>query len=250
VGGRPEPRDDRDGSSPGHVVPVKRYSARQVERTLAKYDSVDAEIDVTPDLRLSVVQSQDAYALLDRMLESDPAGERARFPYWAEIWPSWVGRARGFAQQGGVSGRARELGCGVGVAGVALAALGWNVEATDYVEDALVFAAHNAARNGVGHRHTVGYLDWSHPVGKPLSLLVGSDLAYEKANHPYLNRVLRALLLPGGRFVLSDPARPTARPFVEGLVRSGYGHERDQVGVEWDGMQHRIDIHTFTRPDD
>lgn len=234
-----------------HPAPArcKRYSSRQITRTLAKYDSVETPVQLTQDTTLSMVESADAYALLDRLLEQDTRStSRLRFPYWAEIWPAAVGLSRWFAAHGEAPGQARELGCGVGLVGVALAAQGWQVEATDYVEDALLFSAHNAERNGVGHRHTVSYLDWSHPVGESISVLVGSDLAYEKALHPYLLRVVRALLKPGGRFVLSDPQRPAARPFFESLQREGFRHQVDNVQVEWSDLTHRVDVHSFVRP--
>ena len=79
------------------------------------------------------------------------------------------------------------------------------------MEDALVFATYNAQKNRLSDRHRVAYLDWSNPVGKACDCLIASDVVYEKKNHVYLNRVLRALLKPGGRFYLSDPQRRSAR---------------------------------------
>lgn len=201
-------------------------------------------------LQLSMVQSSDTYTLLDRLIEQEGEGQKVtRFPYWAEIWPSSLALSRWFAVATPTAGRALELGCGLGLAGVAMARLGWNVEATDYVEDALIFAAHNAERNGAGSRHTVSYLDWEHPVGSAHSVLVGSDVAYEKALHPFLLRTLRALLEPGGQFILSDPCRPATRPFLEALEQEGYTHRQDQIGVQWKALDHRVDIHSFIRPD-
>jgi hypothetical protein len=77
---------------------------------------------------------------------------------------------------------------------------------------------------------------------------VGSDLAYEKRNHPLLARVLRELLLPGGTFYLSDPQRPAARALVELLRERGYGHEVETVRQPWKSLEHHVDIHRFTRP--
>ena len=194
---------------------MKRYSQKQVDRTLAKYDTVEVEVCVGPDLRLRMVETADAYGLLDDLVDRDAGEWRSiRFPYWAETWPAAVGLARWFAgPEAPAAGPACELGCGTGLVGVALARMGWRVRATDYVEDALLFATHNARRNGAAGRHQVSYLDWSHPVGSPCPCLVGSDLAYEKSLHPPLERTVRALLEPGGRLILSDPGRPVARSF-------------------------------------
>jgi predicted nicotinamide N-methyase len=145
-------------------------------------------------------------------------------------------------------GAVRELGCGLGLVGVALARLGWQVEATDYVEAALMFATHNARANQAGLRHGTAYLDWRHPAGRPLACAVAADVVYEKQNHAHLNRVLDHLLLPGGRFFLADPQRPAARHFVSLLQDQGYAHQVETRPVRWRSLEHRIDIHTFTKP--
>lgn len=230
---------------------MKRYSPRQVARTLAKYDTKEVEVVVDDDLRLRMLETADAYALLDRLIEQEEAGTArvTRFPYWAEIWPASLGLARWFAGPAGPPpGVALELGCGLGLVGVALARLGWQVEATDYVEDALVFTTHNARRNGISGRHQVAYLDWSHPVGGPFPVLVGSDVAYEKTLHPYLQRTVRALLAPRGQLILSDPGRPAAQPLFASLEGAGFVHRRDTVEVAWQSLRHNVDIHTFLRP--
>jgi predicted nicotinamide N-methyase len=231
---------------------VKRYSSRQITRTLKKYDITEVEVVLDEDLRLSMVETADAYALLDRLIEQEEKeGGRnrvTRFPYWAEIWPAALALSKWFTKLALPPERALELGCGLGLVGVTLARLGWTVDATDFVEDALVFTAHNAERNGAGSRHTVSYLDWSHPVGTPSPVLVGSDVAYEKILHPYLQRTVRALLAPGGRLIVSDPGRPAARPFIESMARAGYEHRQEQVEVTWNALDHHIDIHTFIRP--
>ncbi len=243
-GGGDEDFGDNNGTS------VKRYSRRHISRTLRKYDTKEVDVGIDDDLKLSMVETTDAYELLDRLIEQEQeSGTRdrvTRFPYWAEIWPASLALSRWLALAEQPPARALELGCGLGLVGVTLASLGWMVEATDFVEDALVFAAHNAERNGVGSRHTVSYLDWSHPVGTPNPVLVGSDVAYEKSLHPYLQRTVRGLLAPGGRFILSDPGRPAARPFLEAMARAGYDHRQDQIEVQWNALDHAVDIHIFT----
>ena len=230
---------------------MKRYSHKQIARTLAKYDIVEEEVLLGPGLRLRMVQTADAYVLLDDLIDRD-AGDlpSTRFPYWAEIWPSAVGLARWFSgPDAPMADLACELGCGTGLVGVALARMGWRVHATDYVEDALVFATHNARRNGACSRHRVGYLDWRHPVGSSYPVLVGSDVAYEKGLHPSLERTIHALLEPGGRLVLSDPGRPAAQPFFAALEGAGFRHRKHSTRVTWKARPLSIDIHIFLRPE-
>ena len=198
-----------------------------------------------------MAEVDDAYVLLDHMIEQEGRLHRVeRFPYWAELWPASLALSRWFCQTDALirPGRVIELGCGLGLVGITLARLGWNVEATDFVEDALIFASHNAGINQVTGRHHVAYLDWSNPVGKPCECLVSSDVIYEKKNHPYLARVLRKLLLPGGRFYLSDPKRQAGSHFVEMLQKQGYEHQCENLVQSWKSLEHQVDIHIFTKP--
>lgn len=201
------------------------------------------------DLRMAVVA--DAYVLLEKMAEQSEQSKRAeRFPYWAEIWPTSLALA-GWVLQGKLdkpAGWVCELGCGMGLVGIALAKFGWRVEATDFVEDALVFTTHNALLNKVGNNHRVGYLDWKNPVGDQRDCMVASDVVYEKKNHPYLDRILRKLLLPGGRFYLGDPQRKASGEFVKMLEAQGYDHKMDTFPQVWETKEYQVDIHTFTKP--
>ena len=230
---------------------MKRYTDRQIRRTLLKYDLLESEIEVAGDMVLRMAETADAYSLLDRLIEREDGQNRVvRFPYWAEIWPASLALSRWFAASRPEPPEqvAVELGCGAGLVGVALARMGWKVESTDFVEDALIFASHNARLNRVEARHSVGYLDWSHPVGKPTDCIVASDVAYERKSQPYLGRVLRRLLQPGGRLYISDPRRPASQPFFRSLESQGYAHQLDQIAVSWRSLDHLVDIHTFRKP--
>ncbi len=226
---------------------MKRYSPRQLKRTLGKYDTRETTVAVGTGLELTIVETVDAYALLDRLLDREP-DSHPRFPYWAEVWPAALGLSRWLFERRLPAVDAVELGCGLGLVGITLARLGWRVEATDYVEDALIFTTHNAVRNRAGPGHQVAYLDWRHPVGKPRECLVASDIAYEPRDHPNLNRLLKSLLKPGGRLYLSDPRRPVAANFISGLRDRGFDHSRETVAVRWRGQEQGIDIHVLTSP--
>ena len=228
---------------------MKRYTAKQIRNTLRKYSIKTTKLNVGEDVRLRLLEVEDSYGLLDRMIEQEGRLHRSeRYPYWAELWPAAVALSRWFCKAGLESRRIKELGCGLGLVGITLARLGWRVEATDFVEDALVFTTCNALENRVAHRHCVSYLDWSNPVGPPCECLVASDVVYEKSNHPYLAQVLRILLLPGGVFYLGDPRRPLAGPFVEMLKRQGYGHRAESLTVDWKSRECRVDVHILNKP--
>ena len=230
---------------------MKHYGDRQIRRTLSKYDTQQVRCTLAPGCELQLTAIRDIDALVDRMIEREGRLQRVdRFPYWAELWPTALAMARWFcrAEEPIPSGWTGELGCGLGLVGIALARLGWRVEATDFVEDALIFAAHNARLNGVQHNHRVNYLDWRNPVGGPCECLVGSDIVYEKKNHRYLERILRKMLRPGGRFYLADPQRKDADAFVARLVAQGYGQRREIRAETWNSVEYQVAIYVFTKP--
>ena len=229
---------------------MRRFSQKQIQRTISKYATVENEWDLSEAVSLKIAEVADTYEMLDRMVEQEGRMVRVdRFPYWAEVWPASLALARWLFERNPPigSGWTRELGCGLGVAGLALAALGWKVEATDYVEDALVFATYNAQKNRLSDRHRVAYLDWSNPVGKACDCLIASDVVYEKKNHVYLNRVLRALLKPGGRFYLSDPQRRSAERFVDMLLKQSYIHRVETVMQRLGSVNYQVNIHEFIK---
>ncbi len=226
---------------------MRHYGDRQIRRTLSKYNTRAVRHTLAAGRDLHLIEVSDVDALVDRMIEREGRLQRVeRFPYWAELWPTALAMARWFchAKEPIPSGWTCELGCGLGLLGIALVKLGWCVEATDFVEDALIFAAHNARINRVQHNHRVAYLDWRNPGGAPCECLVGSDIIYEKKNHRYLERILHKLLLPGGRFYLGDPQRKDADDFVARLVAQGYSRRRE-THVE---TCHSVTIHVFTKP--
>lgn len=230
---------------------MKHYGDRQTRRTLSKYDTRQVSRTLATGCELQMTAVGDVDALVDRMIEREGRLQRVeRFPYWAELWPMAWAMAQWFcrAEEPVPSGWTGELGCGLGLVGIALAKLGWRVEATDFVEDALIFAAHNARINRVGHNHRVAYLDWRNPVGTPCECLVGSDIIYEKKNHRYLERVLHELLLPGGRFYLGDPQRKDAAAFVSQLVAQGYSQRRETCVETWNSVEYQVTIYVFTKP--
>ena len=239
---------------------MKEFSRRQIQRTLRKYDLEQWDVVVAEGHALQIVGVTDPYQLLDRMLEKDEQAT-VRFPYWAEVWPSSLALGRWFLEgaEGECESRTAvgfapgkgellELGCGLGLLGICAARAGWQVQATDFVEDALVFAAHNAASNAVSGRFQVGYLDWRRPVGKPVSCILGADLVYEKSHHRLLDNLLRRLLLPGGRFILADPRRPAARNFCQILTQQDYSHAVETRTVRWKSTVHNVHIHLFEKP--
>jgi len=223
------------------------------KRVFSKYDVTDSVYVINENLSLNMFEVADTYELLDGLIENESQKRSVeRFPYWAEVWPSSIGLAKWFNENQKKiiqpDGWVRELGCGVGLVGISLAVMGWSVEATDYVADALVFSAENAKVNQIANKHRVAYLDWRNPVGEICNCMVGSDIIYEKRNHLLIIRLIESQLASGGDLYLSDPKRVASRGFVDLLIKNGYRHSIDSINVKHGSLNNAIDIHHFVKP--
>jgi predicted nicotinamide N-methyase len=131
-----------------------------------------------------------------------------RLPYWADIWPSSHVLAAHVAGLEGSGRRILELGCGLGLVMTAAAHVGFEGLATDYYEDALLFAQVNVWRNA-GALVAVRHVDWrDFPVDLgTFDLVVASDVLYERSYAPLLAYAYARTLPRGGRGIVADPGR-------------------------------------------
>ncbi|MBI4586828.1 MAG: methyltransferase domain-containing protein [Planctomycetes bacterium] len=178
----------------------------------------------------------------------DPASfaEDERLPYWAELWPSAVALAEHLDGRVGLRGkRVLELGCGLGLASLIAALSGARVIATDYEEEALAFARHNARQNGCrGIRFR--RVDWRLPhLPRRYDIILGSDVIYERRNFAPLVTLLLRYLSRGGLALFSEPRRhKITGPFFELLAARGFSHETQLIPLEWEGSN-LIAIHAI-----
>jgi predicted nicotinamide N-methyase len=146
-------------------------------------------------------------------------------PYWSDLWPASVGLAdyllASHLHPTGGHNAAVELGCGLGLAGVAAGKLGWRVIFTDYDADSLTYATHNAASNGL-RDFEARLLDWRRPPDDlRADLLLGADVIYEKRHHDALLACTRGILREGGIAIFADPHRDGAKGFEDAARRAG-----------------------------
>ncbi len=147
-------------------------------------------------------------------------------PYWAQLWTSARMLAKVIVREHWSAYpqpvHVLEIGCGLGLAGLAALARGMEVTFSDLDETALKFAAANARLNGFTRVRTRP-LDFRHPprdVKYPV--VIGSDLMYEERLVDPLVRLLDAVLEPGGVCLITDPDRTAARVFRWKLAEAGY----------------------------
>lgn len=146
-------------------------------------------------------------------------------PYWADLWPAARMLAKAIMRETWTPGtEALEIGCGLGLAGIAAMAQGLLVTFSDYDPCALRFAADNARLNGQ-ENFRILQIDWrSPPADLRVPVLLGSDLIYELRNVEPLVGFVRQVLSPGGLCLLTDQDRIPSPAFKDELTRQGLAY--------------------------
>jgi predicted nicotinamide N-methyase len=189
-----------------------------------------------PPIRETVIVEGRTF-VIDRPGDSDklldhPAVQAAfaadeYLPYWADLWPAARMLAKAvvrepWAEHAGRLGplTALEIGCGLGLPGVAALAMGLRVVFSDYDAAALRYAADNAQANGYTDFETQR-LDWRRPPETKYPVLLASDLIYEVRNVAPLVRLIKTVLHPDGLCLLTDQDRVPSHVLRETLAAEG-----------------------------
>ncbi len=174
------------------------------------------------------------------------ANERDDYmPYWAYLWPAAIPMAAAVLSSDWPLGtRVLELGCGVGMVGIAALAKGYRVSLTDYDAKSVAAARHNAQLNGFDDFEAFE-LDWRHPPARTFPVILGCDLLYEQRNLSPILDLLEGILEPGGTCWLADGGRHVAHQFWYLARERGYavtirdqeGHELSMPGLDYQLFQ-------------
>jgi predicted nicotinamide N-methyase len=168
-------------------------------------------------------------------------------PYWTDLWPAarmlgkWILRQRWPAKL-----TALEVGCGLGLPGLAALSMGVDVTFSDYDSTALHFARRNALINALPEPKTLQF-DWRFPPdGVQFPVLLLADLIYEGRHVAPLIRLIRRMLAPVGVCLLTDQDRVPSSllrrqladagfPFTTTMLRAG-----EPGGTRFKGTLYRI----------
>lgn len=188
----------------------------------------------------------------DDLLEGDAALEclrRGQMPYWAEIWPASVGLARRLMRGPELVGvQALDLGCGIGIAGLAAATKGAEVTFADLSDDALDFAMFNA--RGIDrrrlHRRRFDWFDST--IAGTFDLLLLADVVYEERNFDPLRRHLRQCLRENGVGLVADPFRNATGHFLEWL-QPEFSVSTSRIDTSFGGERSELRLATMSRAD-
>ncbi|WP_339908618.1 class I SAM-dependent methyltransferase [Symmachiella dynata] len=142
-------------------------------------------------------------------------------PYWAYLWPTSYDLAAWILEsESQPSGAVLELGCGIGLVGVAGLTAGWQVTLSDYEPFAVQVALANARLNGFPNAQG-SILDWRESPPQQYATIVGCDVTYERADHKPLLNLLDAALLPDGTAWLADCNRAATEEFLTAAREHG-----------------------------
>lgn len=196
----------------------QRFECDRLHADLARrYDVVGVDVHLGV-CSFDMLRVRDTNVLLEG-LDTAAFAMDERLPYWAEVWPSSIELARYCLEESSLNGKTvLELGCGLGLAGLAAARAGAHVLFTDYEVDALLFARRNALKNLGTHgslsRAAFRVLDWrSRDTSELVDLILGADIVYERRNFIPILQFVRRTLKADGRAIFTDPDRSTAMAF-------------------------------------
>jgi predicted nicotinamide N-methyase len=181
----------------------------------------------------------DPEAMLQQALVGESAGASDWDPYWGLLWAAAPKTAELILRDSWPSHLSSlELGCGVGLTGIAALIAGLSVTFSDHAPEAVRMARSNAARNGFPE--TIGLVfDWQQPIDRQFNFIFASDVLYDSAGHEPLLQTLSAMLSRNGQVWIGDAGRTNAPIFVEQALIAGWNIEpRDEQGQPLADPQH------------
>jgi predicted nicotinamide N-methyase len=178
-----------------------------------------AESDVcVADHELSILHPANA----DDLISEEDFVRDERLPYWADIWPSSQILAARLLDMRGEGRSLLELGCGAGLVSTCASLAGFDVTASDYYDDALLFSRVNAYRNDAPPIRAIP-LDWRNiPEDAPrFDFIVASDVLYERQYGQLIAETIAKMLAPEGIAIVADPGRVARGAFLDALGPTG-----------------------------
>ena len=205
--------------------------ARLLARVRREFAVVEETVALA-GLRLPFARIADPDAVLDAVCEQATLAEQGvapkrelRMPYWAAVWESASALAELLVERDAeapLAGRAvLDLGCGMGLVGAAMAALGARVTLADIDTASLLFARLNTL--AWADRVRVVRSDWaSGNLGQRFDLIAGADLISDPEQWTPIEAFARRHLAAGGLLLLGEPSRTNADRFPAWLASLGW----------------------------
>ncbi len=140
-------------------------------------------------------------------------------PYWAYLWTGARVLAAYATRRLSLAGvRVLEIGCGLGLPGVAASVAGAAVTFVDMAEPALAFVQASLDANGVsGDLRGMDYRGLS--TDERFDLILAAEVAYEREGFAELAAFFERQLAPGGRVIMADGFRTDTLPLYQACGR-------------------------------
>jgi predicted nicotinamide N-methyase len=170
-------------------------------------------------------------------------------PYWALPWIGARAIAARLLDSLPASGASvLEIGCGLGLAGVAAGLGGASVMFSDYVPAALEFANANAELNKL-RAYETRLADFTRDhLGRVFDLVIAADVVYEPPSYEPLVAFLdEHVVAEGGQVLLTESLRADAKRVLAMLVERGFALDTTTVWVPEAGKLERTWLHTLER---
>jgi predicted nicotinamide N-methyase len=179
-------------------------------------------------------------------------GEDEYMPYWADLWPAARMLAKAILREPWPVQdpplEALEIGCGLGLPGIAALAAGLRVIFTDYDATALRFAAENAQANGFERFRTL-HVDWRRPPADlQVPIVLAADVVYELRSVAPLIAFILKVLQPGGVCLLTDSDRWPSTAFRQQLCELNLPYTTKVMHAGMPGRRVRGTLYRITRP--
>lgn len=180
------------------------------------------DLVILGDQRFHIRRPIDSDALMDHPWVRSAYAADSYTPYWAKLWPSARMLAKAVLREKWSESRVLDVGCGLGLSGIAALARSLHVTFADVDTTALEFAAENARLNGFTNFRTLPFDLRCPPDGVKYPIVIGSDLMYEERLVDPLVDLLHAVLDPDGIALITDPDRQPGRLFRWKLGEAGF----------------------------
>jgi predicted nicotinamide N-methyase len=187
--------------------------------------------------------------LLLEALSDEEFNQDERLPYWAEIWPASVALASyAIEHQSEFEGKKiLELGCGLGLVGIAVHAVGGDVLFTDNDIHALRFTQINFRRN-FNQPASVQLFDWRNPGNlTPVDIILGADILYEKRWLQPVLDIIELKLKPQGFAYIAGPDRAVSRGIYDMIEKRKWKRQSLLKRISIDDKLHQIIIDRISK---
>jgi 2-polyprenyl-3-methyl-5-hydroxy-6-metoxy-1,4-benzoquinol methylase len=169
-----------------------------------------------------------------------------KFPFWVKVWEASIILTDHLADMGmGKTKDVLEIGAGMGITGLFLAAMGHNVTITDYEESALTLLQMNVEHNKLPNVR-VEKLDWNTPnlTGR-YDIICGSEVIYNKAFIKPIITLFQEYLRPGGSVYLAHDIRRKCLVQFLGMVPGHFEMKNVIKVMKGKDELYKVVVHTI-----